>query len=405
MRISVIGGSLGGLTAALLLRDAGHEVNVLERSASPLEERGAGIGLLRETSRYLTERAQFDLGRICVETSDIRHLRRDGSVEHEVRHPYRFSSWNTIYRHLFAAFGTSQYLLGHEVVELVTTGGLSPSGAASNRPTDKGGIEVRCANGSVFEADLVVCADGVGSRFRSAFQPAASPAYSGYVAWRGTIPESQLDRAVVDRLGDAITYFVYANSHILVYPIPAADGSVERGDRLMNFVWYRNYLEGGDLDDLLTGIDGVRREVSMPPGLVRPEHVAEMRAHAAARLPAALAAVVTSAPAPFIQVVLDVEVERMVFGRVCLLGDAAWVARPHAAAGTAKAADDAWALADSLANETSVDRALAVWEERQLAMGRQLVERTRAIGRESQFDGTWEAGDPAHIFGLSAPGT
>lgn len=404
MRIVVVGGSLGGLSAALLLRDAGHEVDVLERSASPLEERGAGIGLLRETSRYLTERAGFDFDRICVATGHIRHLRRDGSTEHEVAHAYRFSSWNTIYRHLLAEFGSSRYLLGHEVVELATVLPRASHEAEGVQAAAEV-VGVRCANGSVFEADLVVCADGVGSRFRSVFQTMAAPAYSGYVAWRGTIPESQLDKAVVERLGDAITYYVYANSHILVYPIPAADGSVDRGNRLMNFVWYRNYLEGSDLDDLLTGSDGIRREVSVPPGLVRPEHVSEMRAHATARLPESLAAVVVSAAAPFIQVVLDVEVERMVFGRVCLLGDAAWVARPHAAAGTAKAADDAWALAECLANETSVDRALAMWEERQLSMGRQLVERTRAIGRESQFDGTWEAGDPSHIFGLSAPGT
>ena len=48
-RVIVVGGSLGGLTAACVLRDAGHDVTVHERSPDPLEQRGAGIGLLAAT--------------------------------------------------------------------------------------------------------------------------------------------------------------------------------------------------------------------------------------------------------------------------------------------------------------------------------------------------------------------
>jgi 2,6-dihydroxypyridine 3-monooxygenase len=48
--------------------------------------------------------------------------------------------------------------------------------------------------------------------------------------------------------------------------------------------------------------------------------------------------------------------------------------------------------------------ALADWEPQQLALGRNLLERTRAIGRRSQFDGTWRAGDRELIFGLHGPG-
>ena len=138
---------------------------------------------------------------------------------------------------------------------------------------------------------------------------------------------------------------MYANSHILVYPIPGRDGSVAPGERLINIVWYRNYLAGDDLDDLLLDGYGIRREVSVPPGSLRPEHIAEARAVAAARLPGPIAEVVLAVDDLFVQVVFDLEVPRMAFGRACLLGDAAFVVRPHAAAGTAKAADDAWTLA------------------------------------------------------------
>jgi 2,6-dihydroxypyridine 3-monooxygenase len=55
-RVIIVGGSLGGLTAALVLRDAGCDVRVFERSSSALQARGAGIAVLDATLRYLTER-------------------------------------------------------------------------------------------------------------------------------------------------------------------------------------------------------------------------------------------------------------------------------------------------------------------------------------------------------------
>ncbi len=249
-----------------------------------------------------------------------------------------------------------------------------------------------------------MCADGVSSASRRALQPDAAEAYAGYVAWRGMVPEAELSTESSSPLTDSITYYVYANSHILVYPIPGLDGSVEPGQRLINFVWYRNYLPGGDVDDLLTDRNGERRDLSIPPGLVADHHVAEMRATAAARLPGQLAEVVEKTQQPFVQVVYDIGVERMVFGRACLLGDAAFSARPHAAAGTAKAADDGWALAAALEAAGEVPAALAAWEPRQLEVGRNLLERTRRIGRRSQIDNTWEPGDPDFIFGLYEPG-
>jgi 2,6-dihydroxypyridine 3-monooxygenase len=205
-------------------------------------------------------------------------------------------------------------------------------------------------------------------------------------------------------LDDAITYFVYANSHILVYPIPGANGSIEPGERLMNFVWYRNYLDGGDLDAVLTDNTGLRRESSLPPAMAQPSHIAELRATAEARLPPPIADVVLAVDAPFLQVIYDIEVSRMAFGHVCLVGDAAWVARPHAAAGTAKAAADAWTLAEALETHANVPEALAAWEPGQLELGRQLVKRTRMIGSRSQVDCTWRPGDPELIFGLYGPG-
>jgi 2,6-dihydroxypyridine 3-monooxygenase len=388
-RVVVAGGSLGGLTAGLLLADAGLDVSVHERSPSELQERGAGIGLLPDSSRYLVERAGVPLDEISTSTSHIRYLGRDGHVLHEQAHQYRFSSWNTVYRRLLGCFNRDRYHLGSEVTGF---------------EVKDDSVRVELASDVPIDADLLVCADGVSSPARRRLLPDVRIGYAGYVAWRGMQPEAALDADTRARLGDAITYFVYANSHILLYPIPGADGSVAPGDRLINFVWYRNYLDGGDLADLLTGPTGKRHEQSVPPGGLRDEQVAEMRAVARARLPELVADVVGSVDRPFVQVICDVEVPRMAFGRVCLVGDAAWVVRPHAAAGTAKAAADGWALADALTTHEDVERALAAWEPDQLALGRQLLDRTRRIGSRSQVDCNWVPGDPELIFGLRGPG-
>jgi 2,6-dihydroxypyridine 3-monooxygenase len=388
-RVAVAGGSIGGLTAACVLRDAGCDVHVFERSGSVLTARGAGIAALEQTLRYPVERAHVPLHDFCSTTGWIRFLRPDGSVEHEQRHDYVFSSWNAVYTTLLAGFPGDRYHLGREMT------GFEDDGDE---------VHLTFADGRVHTADLLVCADGIASGSRRRLLPGASPGYAGYVAWRGVLPESELDAGTFDRLHDALTYQLLPAGHILVYPIPAAGGSVAVGERLINVVWYRN-VPDDELAGVLTDRDGVRRPVSVPPGLVREELVAQMRAEARELLAPRIADVVTSVPDPFIQAVFDLDVPQMAFGRVCLLGDAAFAARPHAAAGTAKAAEDGWVLADELvAHEGDVLAALGAWEQRQLRLGRDLLARTRAIGDSAQFGGGLTPGDPGLIFGLYEPG-
>jgi 2,6-dihydroxypyridine 3-monooxygenase len=170
----------------------------------------------------------------------------------------------------------------------------------------------------------------------------------------------------------------------------------------MNWVWYRNV--GSDLlGELLTDRRGVRQEMSLAPGQVRSPFVDELH-EAASVLPPPFADLVHASGEPFLQVVVDIEVPRMVVGRVCLVGDAAFALRPHIAAGTAKAAADAAALADALrASGGDVLAALAGWEPGQLELGRRTVARTRDVGVRVQFAGTFRPGDPEVAFGLFAP--
>jgi len=386
----VVGGSLGGLTAALVLRDLGCQVDVFERSAVELESRGAGIVVLDETVRYFRERTELELDQLTTVTGLLRYLGRDGAVVFEEPRRYRYSSWHTIYRALLGCFGRRRYHLGKELA------GFHQQGEH---------VRVRFADGTAAGYDLLVCADGISSHARAFLQPQARPAYAGYVAWRGTVEERRLSRAVLDLLADSICYQVMPDSHILLYPIPALDGSVVPGRRLANFVWYRNYAAGNELDDLMTDRDGVRRDLALPPGAAREAHLHELRTVAAAQLAPQFAEVVQRTKLPFVQAIFDIEVDQMAFGRVCLIGDAAFALRPHAAAGTAKAAADAWALAEALAaTQGDIRVALPRWERHQLAVGRAVLGRTRRNGNKSQFQGAWRPGDPELVFGLYEPG-
>jgi len=226
--------------------------------------------------------------------------------------------------------------------------------------------------------------------------------YAGYVGWRGAVEETELGASVLAAVSDALIYYVVPHSHILTYPIPSAEGST--GARTINWVWYRNVEAGPDLDDLLVDVDGRRQEISLPPGKVRPHRIEELRRVAAADLAPQLAETVAATEEPFLQVVFDIEVPRMAFGRVCLLGDAASALRPHIAAGTAKGAEAAWMLAEAVvACEHDVLAALAAWEPRALELEHHAVARTRKAGDSVQFANSWSVGDPIP-FGLRETG-
>jgi 2,6-dihydroxypyridine 3-monooxygenase len=126
----------------------------------------------------------------------------------------------------------------------------------------------------------------------------------------------------------------------------------------------------------------------VPPGQVQECHLRQFHEDAAT-LPPSFVEIVGRTAEPFILVVFDLEVPRMAFARVCLIGDAAFTARPHAAAATAKAAEDGWTLAQTLrTRDGDVVEALGQWEVGQLALGQQLVVRSRDAGERLQH-GRW----------------
>jgi 2,6-dihydroxypyridine 3-monooxygenase len=388
-RVLIAGGSIGGLTTAVLLRDLGCDVEIHERADIDLEDRGAGIVVLPITERYLEERGSED-ERVSLELTYWRYVDARGATISADPDHFRFSAWATIYGSLLEAFGRDRYHFGHEVVGF---------------EQDEGGVRIELADGGSTQGDLLVFADGMGSTGRSLLLPDVAPQYAGYVAWRGTVPEAGLSETTLAEVADSMVYQVLDPGHVLVYAIPSKTGATTPPNRDINFVWYRNYPEGGPFEDLMTDVDGRQRHGTMPPGSLRLEHLAEMRATASRVLAPQVAEIVLSCEQPLIQAVFDVESPRMAFGRVCLLGDAAFTLRPHVAAGQAKACADAWALRDALAMTAGdVTEALREWEPGQMALARAAMDRTRAMGMASQFESKMVPGDPEWKFGLWEPG-
>jgi 2,6-dihydroxypyridine 3-monooxygenase len=384
-----MGGSLGGLTAALVLRKIGCEVDVFERSNAFLEGRGAGIISHAITIRYPRECAEFSLEDLSFKPSWCRYMDAQGNVATESRCNFRVSSYGALYRALLHCFGRERYHLGRSIV------GFRQSGSE---------VTVSLSDNDVINADLLVCADGINSTAKKLLVPSASPEYAGYFAWRGTIGSENVSRDTFSYFEDAITYFVMSDGHILTYPIVVRHRATGQMRRLINWLWYRNMPKGRELNDLLTDRRGVLRDTSLAYASLQEGHVARMRQDSRSAFPPVLSELVVKTEEPFIQAIFDSVTPAMAFGRVCIMGDAAFVARPHAAAGTAKAAEDAWQLGKAFTeSESGVVAALKSWEERQLACGRQLVNRAREIGNRLQFSNSWPVGEP-FPFGLYKPG-
>lgn len=95
-KVIIMGGSLGGLTAALFLREAGCVVTVSERSSTPLVGLGAGIVLNPATVRYFTRSKILDVAALSTTAHWLRYLDPRGQVVAEQHCAYRFTSYNAI---------------------------------------------------------------------------------------------------------------------------------------------------------------------------------------------------------------------------------------------------------------------------------------------------------------------
>jgi 2-polyprenyl-6-methoxyphenol hydroxylase-like FAD-dependent oxidoreductase len=215
------------------------------------------------------------------------------------------------------------------------------------------------------------------------------PLYAGYVAWRALIPEAAFPPAIHRELFNYMTFCLPPGEQCLGYPVAGPDNDLRPGHRRYNVVWYRPADEKVELQHLLTDDSGTTHTISIPPPLIRGEGIAHMRAAAEQLLAPQFREIVRMIDEPILQPIYDLETPRMAFGRVAIIGDAAFVARPHVAAGVAKAADDAAALVGALAVD-DVAPALQRFEAARLPVGQRIIERARHLGAYLQATQTAE---------------
>jgi 2-polyprenyl-6-methoxyphenol hydroxylase-like FAD-dependent oxidoreductase len=364
-RALVIGGSISGLFAALYLRARGWEVDVYERTPVPLTGRGAGIMThpeMRDALAGLGLDTAHDFG-VPIEGRVV--LDVSGDVVGTLPRPQIATSWNRLFEMLGGALGPAAYHLGKDLLRVSQSGD---------------GVVAHFADGSSAGGDVLVGADGFRSAVRAQHLPDAQPLYAGYVAWRGLIDERLAVPALTKAIFDRLSFALPPGEQFLGYPVAGPGNDLRPGHRSWNIVWYRPADGTSEVPRLLTDESGRTHELSIPPPLIARSVVGEMRAAAERLLPPQFRAVVRLIEQPFLQPIYDLESGRMAFGRAALIGDAAFVIRPHVGGGVVKAAQDAAALAAALDEHADVEAALAAYEAQRIGVGRRFIAQARRLG-------------------------
>jgi salicylate hydroxylase len=330
MRISVIGGGIGGLAAALQLLKAGLDVHVYEQ-AERIGEIGAGIQISPNASRLLL---RLNLGtamdRVGIRPHAVHQRRWDDGrtlqlapigpeVEATFGAPYYHFHRGNLVSLLAEALPQERLHVGHKLVAL-----------DQNRES----VIARFDNGATAEADLLVGADGIHSRVRGLVFGPEKPRFTGCVAWRALVPAERIRHLEVETVshnwmgpgGHVVHYWVSAGRMMNVVCV------VEHGD------WTKeSWTDKGEVSDVLARYEGWHPTVR---GLI------------------------SAFPETFIWALHDrAELPRWSAGRVALLGDACHPMLPMMAQGAAQAIEDGAALASLLkAMPDDIAGALARYE-------------------------------------------
>ncbi len=362
----VVGGSLGGLFAANLLSRAGWDVEVFERAGVALAGRGAGIITHGELFDAMRRAGAVIDEAIGCPTHGRVTLDRSGASAAGLPMVQILAAWGSLYGLMKGVFPASRYHFNKSLLR------VEQNDAAVTAHFDDG------TNAS---GDLLVGADGIRSTVRAQFLSQSKPVYAGYLAWRGLADESAVNEETRRTLAGRMAFCLPPGEQMLTYFVPGRDNSTGAGERRINFVWYRPVDGDAGLRDLFTDADGRHYEHNIPPDRIRPRVIADMRAAAAELLAPQFADVVRATAEPLFQPIYDLESPQLAFGRVALLGDAAFVARPHVGLGVTKAAGDAAALADALlAHPGDIGSALARYADSRLEYGKAIVAHARLLG-------------------------
>lgn len=239
MKITVAGGGIGGLTAAICLHQRGHDVEIIEQ-ARAFGEVGAGVQVSPNAARVLGSLGLGDdLDRVGIAPERIRFRRweddrllLDNPMGDAAVERYGFRSYNVYRPDLIA-------ILADAASDIPVRFGARVVGASAD-----GACELD--DGERIEADLLIGADGVHSAVRHQIFGPETTRFSGYVAYRALVPAAAVPEqppVVTIRMGPdrhLVTYFVGEGKRFLniVGIVPEAEWDVE------------SWNEPGDLADL-----------------------------------------------------------------------------------------------------------------------------------------------------------
>jgi 2-polyprenyl-6-methoxyphenol hydroxylase-like FAD-dependent oxidoreductase len=372
-RALIIGGSMSGLLAGIMLNRHGWHVDIFERVEKELAGRGAGIVAQTELIARMN-RLGLDTRELGVAMTMRRILDKAGATVLTLECPQVLTAWERVYRLLRDAFPAERYHRGQGLRAFEQSGE---------------GVLAHFGDGSSVVADVLIGADGLRSTVRQQCAADVVPLYAGYVAWRALLSENTIPPEIHRELFMDMTFCLPPGEQCLGYPVAGPDNELRAGQRRYNVVWYRPAEEATELPALLTDATGVTHSISIPPPLIRAEPIAAMRAAAERLLAPQFRAIVRLIEEPILQPIYDLESTHLAFGRAAIIGDAAFVARPHVAAGVSKAADDAAALAQAL-DADEVEQALRSFERARLPENKKIIERARHLGAYLQATQTAE---------------
>ena len=329
--VAVIGGGIGGLTAAVCLLQAGLEVDVYEQ-ASELSEVGAGIQVSPNASRIL-----HGVG-LADELAGM-------GVRPLAWHQRRWDDGRTLLRTslgdaIVDAFGYPHYQMHRADLLAALLGAIPPARIHAGRRFVGLGevgdrVEARFASGDRIRADVLIGADGIHSTVREVLFGPLAPHFTGCVAYRGLVPAEKLKEL---ELEVSSTLFMGPGGHFIHYFV--------QSERLVNFVaivdrdtWTReSWTDRGEPADALAAFAGWHPQVRSVLGAV---------------------------DETFVWALFDrPPLERWTRGRVTLLGDACHAMLPFMAQGAAQAIEDGAALSACLARrgDIGVPEALELYE-------------------------------------------
>ncbi|MFK4071717.1 FAD-dependent monooxygenase [Streptomyces sp. NPDC029674] len=339
----VVGGGIGGLAAAIGLRRIGWEVTVVERAAT-LGDAGAGISLAANGLRALDElgvgkavrdasRGQYSGGTRTPEGGWL--ARMDGAVlERAVGTPIMGIPRSTLHRLLRESLPAEALLIGS---------------AAAVGQAGPGTVRVDCGD-TVLDADLVVAADGIGSKVRELLFPAhPGPVHSG-----STVLRAITEQPVGLRTDFELTWGRGAEfGHIAFH-----DGRAE---------WHA--------------------VLSLPAGTRFPDPLAELRRRFRTwhdPIPALLDATRPGDVLHHDVNELRTPLPSFAVGRIALLGDAAHAMTPNLGQGACQALEDAVSLAAALSAESTVEAALTRYDAERRPRSQEVARAARQAGRMGQ---------------------